>query len=222
MPASTQFHTCLQHQKCGKISSKFLDYPLISICPIKYQNCLYIKLSHLFPPLIFQTSVPWPPLYQVIPPLVSPPPAPAVSTHSRCEESSPDSLRSLQQSAEETKVKNYDMGTIQAAQGKKLWRKKRIQPAHWHRGYHVAAPAGWRRVHVASFSALPGPPGLARSGKSSKSVACFSSWKVTWPRQGFHLRLQSRVLQPGVGAPQWWPNVKIKLIWIIFQISNIL
>ena len=48
---------------------------------------------------------------------------------------------------------------------RKTTTRETIQPGHWHRGYRVAAPAGWRREHVASFSALPGPPDLIRSAQ---------------------------------------------------------
>ena len=78
-------HTCLQHQS---LSSTFLEHIPLNI-----------KLSHQESKL---TS------YQVVPPLVSPPPTLAVLTRSRCEESSPDSPPSLQLSAAKTKVKNNE------------------------------------------------------------------------------------------------------------------
>ena len=133
-PNSTlcRVHSCLQHQRCAKVSSTFIEYPPD------------IKLSHQLSKFTF---------FQVVSPLVWPPPAPVVSTHSRCGESNLGSLLSLQPSATKTKRKNFDMRTRW-----KWWKK--IKPAHWHRGYHVAAPAGWRTEHVASFSALPGPPGF--------------------------------------------------------------
>ena len=138
------------------------------------------------------------------PPPASPPPARAVSTHSRCEESSPDSLRSSQQSAAKPrwkiesekwnwKVKMKSLAAVGWKTKVKKWKWKETieseqlapvswktnvkeydtggaQPAHWHMGFHVAAPAGWRREAVASFSALQGPP-VASEVKAQNQVA---------------------------------------------------
>ena len=126
----------------AKFPPNFWITPLVSSCPIKYQNWLYIKLSHLWFHLLQLR------LYRL-----------TVAVRNRVQTLCGVCSSRLRKPRWE--IVTWEQSKLHKVRNNE---EKSIQPAHWHRGYHVAAPAGWRREHVASFSTLPGQPGFCQFG----------------------------------------------------------